>query len=236
MKKHLIFYFILLLTAQKATSQNVNPALQKADSLFAKGAYEASYPWYKQALRQQHQASARLLLRMAYVQEGLGHYPAALYYLSLAHARQPRLATWRKASELAQNHRLTGYTTSWRQSFTIAFWRYYYRGLQLLLAGAVGGGIFLLLRRRRPRHWWLTYGLCIGLTGAYLNLLLPDRVGLVVRPHVALMAGPSAGATWLTTSTAGDRLVVQGQQDIWYRVQWRGRDAYIRRNDLLLVQ
>jgi hypothetical protein len=49
------------------------------------------------------------------------------------------------------------------------------------------------------------------------------------------MAGPSAGATWLTTAAAGDRLVVRGQQDIWYQVQWRGKSAYIRRTDLLLI-
>lgn len=173
---------------------------------------------------------------MAYVQEGLGHYPAALYYLSLAQARQPRRTTWLKITEVAQNHRLTGYTTSWRQELIITFRRYYYRGLQGLLGVAVAGGILLLLRRGAARRWWLPYTTYLGLVALYLNVLVPDQTGLVARSRAALMAGPSAGASWLTTATAGDRLVVQGQEDIWYRVRWRGREAYIRRNDLLLVQ
>lgn len=53
---------------------------------------------------------------MAYVQEGLGHYPAALYYLSVSQAWQPRHATWRKMVSLAQEHRLTGYPDTWRQN------------------------------------------------------------------------------------------------------------------------
>jgi tetratricopeptide (TPR) repeat protein len=235
-KNYLFFYLYLLLISQKATGQSFTSHLEKADSLFAKGAYEAAYPFYRQQLRQQHQVSVRALLRMAYVQEGLGHYPAALYYLSLAQARQPRYATWQKTAELAQQHRLTGYSVSWRQNLVITFRRYYYRGLQLLLLGAVASGIGLLVRRPRNRYWWLTYAGYLGLTGLYLNLLLPGRVGLVARPHAALMAGPSAGADWLTTASAGDRLMVRGQRDIWYQVQWRGRAAYIRRNDLLLIQ
>ena len=227
---------LLLLASQKSTCQSVSSLLPKADSLFARGAYEATYPLYRQELRQHRQISVRALLRMAYVQEGLGHYPAALYYLSLAQARQPRLATWQKMLETAQNHRLTGYVSSWRQNLVIPFRRYYYRGLQALLLGAVLGGIFLLLRRSAPRPWWLLYAAYVGLTGVYLNVLRPKAVGLVARPNAALMAGPSAGAAWLTTTTAGDRLVVQGQQDIWYQVQWQGRNAYIRRADLLLVQ
>ena len=63
-----------------------------------------------------------------------------------------------------------------------------------------------------------------------------ERAALVVRPRAALMAGPSAGAAWLTTATAGDRLIVQGQQDTWYQVQWQGQEAYIRTHDLLLVK
>ncbi|RYU81803.1 hypothetical protein [Hymenobacter persicinus] len=185
---------------------------------------------------QQRQVSPRALLRMAYVQEGLGHYPAALYYLHMAQAQQPRQATWQKITEIAHNHRLTGYSSTWRQSLRITLQRYYYRGLQLLLLGAVAVGILLLVRRSAAGGaWWLSYALYLGLVGLYLNLLRPERVGLVARAHAALMTGPSAGATWLTTATAGDRLVVQGQQDIWYRVSWRGRNAYIRRNDLLLV-
>ncbi|MBC6989386.1 SH3 domain-containing protein [Hymenobacter sp. BT491] len=171
---------------------------------------------------------------MAYVQEGLGHYPAALYYLGLAHARQPQQSTWRKMVELAQLYRLTGYPNTWRQAVAIAFQRYYYRLLQALLIGAVVVGMMLFLRRQRlSGGWWVAYSLYLGVIGLYLNLLEPEVAGIVARPRAAIMAGPSAGASWLTTAAAGDRLVVLGRQDVWYRVQWQGGDAYIRRHNLL---
>ncbi|MCC2546622.1 hypothetical protein LJY25_09225 [Hymenobacter sp. BT175] len=174
---------------------------------------------------------------MAFVQESLGHSPAALYYLSLAQARQPRKATWQKMAELAQNHRLTGYPDTWRQRLLITFRQYYYRLLQFLLIGAVVGGLLLLMRRRNTNWgWWAFYCFYLVAVGLYLNLLAPGRAGIVTRPRAALMGGPSAGADWLSTAAAGDRLVVQDRQDIWYRVLWRGKDAYIRQHDLIMVQ
>jgi tetratricopeptide (TPR) repeat protein len=236
LRRKLLFFLAGLISfIQTGVSQNIERVSAQADSLFAAGRFEAAYPLYRQELRQQQRFSARSLLRMAYVQEGLGHYPAALYYLNLAQSRQPRLATWQKITELAQAHRLTGYSTTWRQSLLIPFRRYYYRGLQGLLLLAVLGGVLLLTRRSAARTWWVSYATYLALVGLYLNLLQPSRVGLVARPRAALMAGPSAAAAWLTTATAGDRLLVQGQRDIWYQVQWRGQQAYIRRNDLLLI-
>ncbi|WP_156109338.1 hypothetical protein [Hymenobacter sp. APR13] len=211
--------------------------LQKADSAFVAGAYTPAYQLYRQVLRQHKVASPQMLLRMAYVQDGLGHYPAALYYLSMAYKRQPSLATWRKMAALARDRRLTGYPDTWRQDLRLLVQRYYYPGLQVLLIGAVAGGMLLILRRRRlSRGWWVSYGTYLLLAGVYLLRLAPERAALVARPRAALMSGPSAGASWLTTAAAGDRLLVQGRQDTWYRVQWQGQDAYIRTQDLLLVQ
>lgn len=226
-----------MLVSQLATAQKVIPELIRADSAFVAGAYVPAYQLYRRILRQHQQVSPQMLLRMAYVQEGLGHYPAALYYLSMAQVRQPRLSTWRKMAALARDNRLTGYPETWRQDLQLAFRRYYYLGLQSLLIGAVVGGTLLLVRRYTlSRGWWAAYATYLLLTGAYLNLLGLEKAALVTRPRAALMSGPSAGATWLTTAAAGDRLVVEGKQDTWYRVQWQGQDAYIRTQDLLLVR
>jgi hypothetical protein len=74
------------------------------------------------------------------------------------------------------------------------------------------------------------------LTGLYLHLLRPTPAGLVTRAGAALMGGPGAGAPWLSTAAPGDRLLVLGRKDIWYRVKWQRRDAYIREADLLIVE
>jgi hypothetical protein len=211
--------------------------LQRADSLFAAGQFAAAAPLYRRQVWQRRQASPQLLLRMAFAQQQLGHYPAAMLYLSLAQARQPRLRTWRQLSALATQYRLVGYPNTWQQEWRVQIQRYYYTGLQVLLGGAVVGIVWLLLRRHRARRrGWLAYFAYLLLTGAYLYWLRPTPAALVARAGAAIMGGPSAGAPWLSTAAVGDRLTVLGTQDIWYRVQWRQHDAFVRQADLLVVE
>ncbi|GAB2711710.1 hypothetical protein GCM10011495_18780 [Hymenobacter frigidus] len=176
-----------------------------------------------------------MLLKMAYVQQQLGHYPAALLYLSLAQARQPRVRTWRQMTALATQQRLVGYPATWQQDLRVQAQRYYYPGLQVLLGAAVVIAVWLLWRRS-PRGAWLGYAAYVAMVGTYLHFLHPKPVGLVARPGAALMAGPSAGAAWLSTAALGDRLPVLGHQDIWYRVEWQRQVAFVRGADLLVVE
>ncbi|GAA3963384.1 hypothetical protein [Hymenobacter antarcticus] len=176
-----------------------------------------------------------MLLKMAYVQQQLGHYPAALLYLSMAQARQPRVRTWRQMTALATQHRLVGYPATWQQELRVQAQRYYYPGLQVLLGAAVVVAVWLLWRRS-ARGAWLGYAVYVAVAGIYLHFLRPKPVGLVARPGAALMAGPGAGAAWLSTAALGDRLPVLGHQDIWYRVEWQRRVAFVRGADLLVVE
>ena len=123
------------------------PGLRPADSLFTAGLYAAAVPAYRQQIWQYRRASPKLLLKMAYAQQQLGHYPAALLYLSLAQARQPRVRTWRQLTTLATQYRLVGYPATWQQELRVQAQRYYYPGLQVLLGGALIAAIWLLWRR-----------------------------------------------------------------------------------------
>lgn len=235
--------FWLLVTSCGSVNFSGKPAtdaaadLQQADSLFASGQYAAVSPLYRAQIWRQRQVSAQLVLRMAYAQHQLGHYPAELLYLNLAQARQPRLSTWRQLATLAQRQRLVGYPTTWQQELRVQAQRYYYPTLQVLLTGAVLLAIGLGLRRQRTKPGaWLAYGAYVLGTGAYLTLLRPEAVGVVTRAGAALMAGPGAGATWLSTAAPGDRLPVLGHEDIWLRVRWQERVAYVRATDALVVE
>ena len=210
---------------------------QRADSLFEQGQYEAAIPRYRAQVWQQRQASARLLVRLAYAEHQQAHYAAELLYLNMALARQPRLSTWRQLAALAQRQRLVGYPTTWQQEVRVQVLRYYYPVLQGLLTVAVLVAVGLLLRRQRTgRSTWLAYGLYLLATGAYLYWLRPVPTGIVARPGVALMAGPGAGASWLSTAEPGDRLPVLGRQDIWLRVRWQERVAYVRAADAFVIE
>ena len=239
-------YLILLpicgLGANSAVKKNIPAAniavtvpLDRTNSLFAAGQYALAFSGYKQQVWQQRRTSPELLLKMAYAQQQLGHYPAALLYLSMAQARQPSVRTWQQMASLAAQHRLVGYPNTWQQELRVQAQRYYYPGLQALLAGAVVGAVVLLLRGSR-RGPWVGYAAYVVLLAAYLHWLRPAPAGLVARAGAALMAGPGAGAAWLSTAALGDRLPVLARDDIWYRVQWQQRVAFVRAADLLVVE
>jgi hypothetical protein len=215
----------------------LTPTLGQADALFAKGQYSAAASLYHTQIWRQQQVSPRVLLRMAYTQHQLGHYPAEMLYLNLAQVRQPRLGTWRQLAALAQRQRLVGYPTTWQQELRVQAQRYYYPVLQGLLSAAVLLAIVLLLRRQKAKPGaWLAYGAFLVGTSAYIWQLRPEPVGVVTRTGTALMGGPGAGATWLSTAAPGDRLPVLGHEDIWLRVRWQERVAYVRASDALVVE
>ncbi len=210
---------------------------QHADSLFEQGQYGAVLPLYRAQIWQQKQVSVRLLMRLAYAEHQQEHYAAEILYLNMSLARQPRLSTWQQIVALAQRQRLVGYPATWQQDVRVQVQRYYYPVLQSLLSLAVLLAVGLLLRRGRTgRAGWLAYGLYLVATGAYLGLLKPTPTGIVARPGTALMDGPGAGAAWLSTAAPGDRLPVLGHQDIWLRVRWQERVAYVRAADTFVIE
>jgi hypothetical protein len=235
--------FCILASPPKAKKDSVNASqtpfatTQQADSLFEKGQFGAVLPLYRAQIWRERQVSARLLLRLAYAEHQQTHYAAELLYLNMAQARQPRLSTWRQLTSLAQRQRLVGYPTTWQQDIRVQVQRYYYPVLQGLLSGAVLLAVGLLLRRgRTSREAWLAYGIYVLGIGAYLYWLLPMPTGIIARSGVALMSGPGAGAAWLSTAAPGDRLLVLGRQDIWLRVRWQERVAYVRADDTFVIE
>ncbi|RZJ89500.1 MAG: hypothetical protein EOO60_09935 [Hymenobacter sp.] len=220
-----------------AATQSPLGSVKQADSLFEQGQFGAALPFYRAQIWRQRRVSARLLLRLAYAEHQQTHYAAELLYLNMVLARQPRLSTWRQLASLAQRQRLVGYPTTWQQDLRVQVQRYYYPVLQGLLSGAVLLAVGLLLRRgRTKRGVWVAYGAYLLGTGAYLHWLRPMPTGIVARSGVALMAGPSAGAAWLSTAAPGDRLPVLGRQDIWLRVRWQERVAYVRADNAVVIE
>jgi hypothetical protein len=91
-------------------------------------------------------------------------------------------------------------------------------------------------RHRTSGGAWLAYSFYLLATAGYLYWLRPIAIGIVARPSVALMAGPSAGASWLSTAAPGDRLPVLGREDMWLRVRWQERVAYVRAADTFVIE
>src|SRR5688572_16230256 len=92
--------FLLVFSLQSSFAQVSSHRLKTADSLFATKLYTQSFEHYEEILLQKQYTPA-MLLKMAFIQEGLNHIGRALYYLNLYYLATKDKTTLDKIQELA---------------------------------------------------------------------------------------------------------------------------------------
>ena len=231
---------MLLLWYVTAAAQPATQLLIQADTLFGRKQYIKSFSLYEQILTNTGQATPAMLLRMAFIREGLGDYTQALYYLNLYYRQKPRQSVALKMEELANRHNLKGYQFSDADFFFIWYDRYYeYLVAALLL---LSGLLLITVTRKKllgrfvlSRHG-IGLMLLLLLNLGLLNLRFDARTAIVARENAYLMSAPSAGARLVHISRKGNRLPVSGRQDIWLKTEWNGQTAFVRQQHVLLVE
>ncbi|WP_176956042.1 SH3 domain-containing protein [Catalinimonas alkaloidigena] len=217
------------------------PALQllhEGDSLFAASRYRRAFQRYDQLWTQYDVYSPQMLLRMSFIQEGLGNYPEALYYLNVYFLRHPDRQTVEKMKSLAEKNKLQGYRFS-ELDWMLA-WYYQYR-LWFLAAMLVGAAAMLAAtlyyRKRQEGSIYHPLFLLIFLTAAFYLINYGDtyRKGIVSGEKIYLMGAPSAASPVEQVIDRGHRVTVKGVEDVWYEVEWNGQTGYIHRSQLRLI-
>ncbi|WP_240773345.1 SH3 domain-containing protein [Pontibacter sp. SGAir0037] len=211
--------------------------LEQADSLFNLQQYSDAFQVYETILEKEQLYSPQMLLKMAYIKEGLKDYTGAMYYLHLFYTKQPSRSVLKKMEELAQAHRLSGYEYNDLQFFKTQFSKHYMRILELMLIIAVVTVTVMAFRWRSGYRFSKTFKagfICYLLFIIYyINFLNLGNEGIIKNDYVAIMSAPSAGASWLATTSQGHKVPITGEQDIWYEIKWKGQKAYIRKNNVL---
>jgi tetratricopeptide (TPR) repeat protein len=230
------FLFVLVIfSASGVPAGQLNDELRHADSLFAEKKFTQSLERYEHLLSQGYESPA-MLLRMAYIEEGLQQYARALYYLNRYYRLHPDKMVWQKIAALAAQQKLSGYDMS-------LFWHgvsvYRVKRVQAVLINlAVVAVIAVMLwLYRKPvvkRSLIVLQIFAVGLLLLQLNMRLP-QFAIVAENGVPVMSGPSAGADVVGRVDSGNRLKVLGRADVWVKVADRNLTGYIRSANLLLL-
>ncbi len=236
-------YLIIILVfcgvfIQPIYSQETNSSIRTADSLFTQKQYLQALLIYEKILTNEQQYSPTMLLKMAFIKEGLRDFTGAMYYLHLYYAKTPNRAVLRKMEDLAQTYRLTGYEYSDLQFFKTQFNKYYLHILEGLLLVAVVIITFTYFRRRKKtisNGFKVSFTLYLLFILYYINYLDFGQEGITRHSRIPIMSAPSAGAAWLATVSQGHKLKLTGEKDIWYEVQWKNQRAYIRKQNILIL-
>jgi hypothetical protein len=232
-----LFLILCCLSSQMANAQKPSPTLLQADSLFKQQDYAASFPLYKNILENGGQYSPQMLLKMAYIQEYFQDYTATMYYLHLYYDKTPNRAVLKKMEDLAIRQNYSGYEYSDLEFFQTQFNKRYLDILQGMLMVAVF--IFILVVRRKQKHKRFGLGFQVVFLSFlvfilyFINFLSFGRKGIISRDNVAIMSAPAAGSSWIATATAGHKIDLKQERDIWYETEWNGRKAYIRKKNVI---
>ena len=209
-----------------------------ADSLYEKKRFTQALEQYQTILSKQQYSSA-MLLKMAFIEEGLNRVGQALYYLNLYYLASQDKFALEKMEELAAKYHLGGY----EQSEADALLSYYVDNHLKLSIALAATAIFLLslsfyARRKgkRPLASSICLGVVLVLLLLHVNTANQYASAIIGEPNVFLMDGPSAGASVVSVVEEGHRMRVTGKVDVWYEVKWNENTVYVRDNDVLMVQ
>jgi hypothetical protein len=223
---------------QPALSLSKEPALSlskgsltSADSLFSARQYTQAFEQYL-ALHNNGQWTPAMFLKMAYIQEALGHLGESLYYLNLyalaSHDQQADV----KMAELSEKHRLEGYGEQPAEALMVKL-RSNYLPIAALLGALILLTLALVILRAR-KNLRPSLGLTV-LTVLLLATLVvhvqftpESRRAIITGSQTYLMSGPSGGAAVVDIVGEGHLVRIMSQQDAWLKVEWKEGEAYVR--------
>ena len=222
---------IMILIGSPLAAVDMTTQLNQADSLFRSGKYTESFDIYNTVYEQSHYTPS-MLLKMAYIKEGLGDISGALYFLNVYYNVTSNKKVLTKVGEIAQENQLTGYEFTDFDFFLNLYHRYQLQalGLVLVIVFLLFARIILLKRKTHQRPISSGIAFLIAVAGFLylLNYDLGQNKGIIIDQQTYLMAGPSGGADVVGIIERGHRVNIVGIQGIWVKIIWDNQEVYIR--------
>lgn len=231
----IVFIFLTTSTFHVSSAQISGFRLKTADSLFQATRYTQSLEHYEEILKQRQYTPA-MLLKMAYIHEGLNQIGPAMYYLNLYHIATNDKVVLEKMDELATKYNLMGYETTDTDRF-LSFYLDHHLYVSIILAALT---ILLLSVMYYSRIKQNSRPVLSGLTVFFLLLALGVHQfygtnitrGIISDTSTYLMDGPSPAASVVQVVGDGHRVEVVGKKDVWMKIKWRDEAVYVRENSL----
>lgn len=228
----------LVLFSQNVVAESAPESLYKADSLFTKKQYTQSFEIY-QELKANGFHSPAMLLKMAFIQEGLGHVSLSLYYLNLYYLASGDEQALNKMDEVAAKNRLEGYAHSNTTHLLFNLNKYRFHVSLTLLALAI---LLLALQYRFVNKKSTSVSpaifamLVLLVLASHVNFSLAQPAAIISNSNTYLMTGPSAGASVVTQINEGHKLKVTDKKDVWLKVEWLDQVAYVKETQVLPIE
>lgn|SRR5690606_30524907 len=225
---------LFLTMLQSFVSHADNGKLATADSLFQSKSYQEALVIYESLLNQDQAYSPAMLLKMAFISEGMGNYSNTILYLSKYYEHKPNPQIPNKIKELSNQNTLIGYSQTDQQAFVSVLQDNAQMITSLLALLLVASLIALVMKGGKPGYAVICMVL-VGMVGLSNNLLKKPERAIVTGSPALIMDHPSAGGNLIRQVGSGHRVVIKSSVDIWYKIEWGNQVAYIKKDQVTKI-
>jgi hypothetical protein len=234
-----ISVFLLMFFSVQGFSQSSSHRLRTADSLFQAKRYTQSFQHYQEMLKQ-NQFTPAMLLKMAFIKEGLLQIGESMYYLNLYFIATHDETALDKMKELAGKYNLEGYEASETDKLLTSYYdNYNYISLAVVALLFLAFALTFFTRFRLKRKPVVSFALVAFFAATlFIHLFYGERIqtGIITNTSTYLMAGPSSASSVVEIIKDGHKVEVIGQKDVWLKIKWAGDVAYVKKNTVVPIR
>jgi tetratricopeptide (TPR) repeat protein len=234
--KLLILFLGVLIQSLDCKAQN--DVAKKADSLFSASKYEEAAKIYEIIFADNAVNKENIALKLAYINENLGDFPKAIYYLNDYYNLNPKDEVFEKMNKMALENKFTGFERS-DLNFALVIYQQYY---VYILYSVIFIGVFILfiLFRKKiynidilKRHLILV-ALYLVFLLVFINLPKTYQSAIVNKKSF-FRSFPSSGSPIVGSIDKGNKINIFGQEDVWLKVLWERKIVYINKKDTWIL-
>jgi len=226
-----IFIFFLLFVSSNIFAIDKN-LLNKGDSLFKLKKYVGAKKLYENLFYEKNYFSDAMLLKLSFIEEGIGNYDKALIYLSKHYNETHDKETLIKIKSIAKKNELIGF----EQSDLSLILNFYDKNIYLIHSLLVLFLLLYIIIGKKESITSLTRFIIISiLIMIVMNLNITKKEGIISKDETYIMNGPSSGSDVYSIINKGNKLKISNDNSIWYEVIIENKKKYIRKKNISLI-
>ena len=229
-KTRILIFFLIFVTTNILANEKY--LLNEGDSLFKLRKYFDAKKIYENLYYEKNYFSDAMLLKLSFIEEGIGNYEKALIYLSKHYYQTHNKETSTKIKSIAKKNELIGFEQNDLSLILNAYNKNIYLIHSILVIILV---LYLIIGGKKDINYHIRFMIISVLVLAIMNFNLTKKQGIVDQDNTYIMNGPSSGSDVYSIIKKGNKLKISKEYSIWYEVIFENKKKYIRKKNISLI-
>jgi len=229
-KTRILIFFLIFVTTNILANEKY--LLNEGDSLFKLRKYFDAKKIYENLYYEKNYFSDAMLLKLSFIEEGIGNYEKALIYLSKHYYQTHNKETSTKIKSIAKKNELIGFEQNDLSLILNAYNKNIYLIHSILVVILV---LYLIIGEKKDISYHIRFMIISVLVLAIMNFNLTKKQGIVDQDNTYIMNGPSSGSDVYSIIKKGNKLKISKEYSIWYEVIFENKKKYIRKKNISLI-